>query len=263
MFAFDRLSEIYEKMVEMTERTGRGVFHFNRPVERIERTSDGVVATDARGAVEHFDALVFACPANVALRVLPSRAFENGSLSVRSNTSTTSRSPTPIAPTWSGTMSSTTSAEISTSSARTPTQPIESRCPFDLSHYQPQLQSSIYQTIFLDRASDEGRWTIDEIDPGQILFSKPWTQFSHTWQHYVRVVPWLRFLQGRQRTYYAGSWTLANTHEVATISGFAAAYRLEPPIPSKKTSSSLAQFETYLGVVHGIAFEGGSPASRR
>ena len=134
---------------------------------------------------------------------------------------------------------------------------------FDLSHYQPQLESSVYQTIFLDRASDESRWTIDEIDPGQVLFSKPWIQFSHTWQHYVRVVPWLRFLQGRQHTFYAGSWTLANTHEVATISGFAAAYRLGADYPMEKDELALAQFETYLGVVHGLAFEGGSSASRR
>ena len=122
---------------------------------------------------------------------------------------------------------------------------------FDLSHYQPQLETSVYQTIFLDRGHDEHRWTIDEIDPDKVLLSKPWIQFSHSWQHYVRVVPWMRFLQGRNRTYYAGSWTLANTHEVATISGFAAAHRLGAPYPLEHDALALDQFETYLSVVHG------------
>jgi hypothetical protein len=134
---------------------------------------------------------------------------------------------------------------------------------FDLSNYQPQLESSVYQTIFLDRASDESRWTMDEIDPERVLFSKPWIQFSHTWQHYVRVVPWLRFLQGRQNTYYAGSWTLANTHEVATISGLAAAYRLGAPYPVEGDELAMEQFQTYLGVVHGLQFEGDSTLSGR
>lgn len=263
MFAFDRLSEIYEKMVEMTERTGRGFFHFNRPVERIERTADGVTAVDAHGAVEHFDALVFACPANVALRALSKPSLREravlGSVQYFDDITVTHTDRAYMERYYE--LDDERGDQYFIRTYPDATDRIE--MSFDLSHYQPQLESSVYQTIFLDRASDENRWTIDEIDPGQILFSKPWTQFSHTWQHYVRVVPWLRFLQGRQHTYYAGSWTLANTHEVATISGFAAAYRLGAAYPIEKDELALAQFETYLGVVHGIAFDGASSASSR
>merc|ERR1712146_789060 len=88
---------------------------------------------------------------------------------------------------------------------------------FNLSNYQKQLDGTgrnIYQTIFLnDQIRD--RWTWDEIDPNKVLIKKWWKQMSHTWKHFFRVVPWVRFLQGRQHTWYAGSWTLFNTHELA------------------------------------------------
>ena len=183
MFAFDRLSQIYEKMVEMTERTGRGVFHFNRPVERIERSSGRVVATDTRGAAEHFDAVVFARPANVGLRALSKPSLREravlGSVQYFDDITVTHTDRAYMERYYE--LDDERGDQYFIRTYPDATDRIE--MPFDLSHYQPQLQSSVYQTIFLDRASDESRWTIDEIAPGQVLFSKPWTQFSHTWQH--------------------------------------------------------------------------------
>lgn len=256
MFAFDRLSRIYERIVEMTEATGRGAFHFNRPVDRIERSSGSVIAIDAEGAVEHFDAVVFACPANVALRVLAKPSLREravlGSVQYFHDITVTHTDRKYMERHYE--LDDERGDQYFIRTYPDATDRIE--MSFDLSHYQPQLESSVYQTIFLDRASDEHRWTIDEIEPERILFCKPWIQFSHTWQHYLRVVPWLRFLQGRQDTFYAGSWTLANTHEVATISGFASAYRLGAPYPVQGDELALEQFETYLAVVHGLRFEG-------
>ncbi|KAH7098372.1 hypothetical protein BKA62DRAFT_773464 [Auriculariales sp. MPI-PUGE-AT-0066] len=95
---------------------------------------------------------------------------------------------------------------------------------FDCSNYQPQFaphraQSGvqhIYQTLFLDsRAKD--------------LWTKHWHQLGHNWTHYARVVPWLWRINSpgrRTHTQYVGCWTLVNMHEVAVISGIAAACAL-------------------------------------
>lgn len=124
---------------------------------------------------------------------------------------------------------------------------------FNLSHYQPQLASSapVYQTIFLDRASS-ALWTVAGIDPKKILLEKWWRQFAHTWSHFAFVVPFVQFIQGKQRTYYTGSWTLVNTHEIAIISGLAAAHRLGAEYPFGYDPLAAEQFHTYLSVVHGV-----------
>lgn len=251
MFAFDRLSEIYASLVEATEATGRCGFHFGRPIAQVERSDAGVVATDEDGGAARFDDVIFACPADVALRSLAKPSFGErrvlGAVQYFHDITVTHTDRDYMERYYE--LDDARGDQYFIRTYPDATDRIE--MSFDLSHYQPQLEESVYQTIFLDRDRDEDRWTIAEIDPSKVLFSKPWVQFSHTWQHYVRVVPWLRFLQGRRHTYYAGSWTLANTHEVATISGFAAAHRLGADYPLRHDELALDQFQTYLGVVHG------------
>lgn len=43
---------------------------------------------------------------------------------------------------------------------------------------------------------------------------------------YVFVVPWMWLLNGKKSTTYAAAWTLVNAHELAIISGMAAAYKV-------------------------------------
>lgn len=50
---------------------------------------------------------------------------------------------------------------------------------------------------------------------------------------YVKVVPWMWLLNGKKRTTYAAAWTLVNAHELAVISGMAAAYRLGAAYPKE------------------------------
>jgi hypothetical protein len=87
---------------------------------------------------------------------------------------------------------------------------------FNCSNYQHQLKAAnsttstydpVYQTIFLDRRQRH-LWTLDEIDEAKIIRRDWWHQLGHRWQHYLRVVPGMMFLQGRNSTFYAGSWTL-------------------------------------------------------
>ncbi|KAI0300062.1 hypothetical protein B0F90DRAFT_1817851 [Multifurca ochricompacta] len=107
---------------------------------------------------------------------------------------------------------------------------------FDLTFYQPQLsatlgQHHVYQTIFLDRDGSDKLWTKDGIRQDFVIGEKWWKQQSHRWQHYARVVPWMWTINGTRGTYYAGAWTVLNMHEIAIMSGFAAAYSLGADYP--------------------------------
>lgn len=92
---------------------------------------------------------------------------------------------------------------------------------FNCSNYQHQFKKSsaspeahpepVYQTIFLDKRKSD-LWTIDGIDKDKIIKRNWWHQLGHRWQHYVRVVPCMMFLQGRNNTFFAGSWTLVVCH---------------------------------------------------
>ncbi|KAH9483710.1 hypothetical protein JR316_0003186 [Psilocybe cubensis] len=107
---------------------------------------------------------------------------------------------------------------------------------FDCTRYQPQFNSHtpvdrhIFQTIFLNKSEQE-LWTKDEINKDKILYEKWWWQLGHRWSHYARTVLFLASINGRRNTYYAGSWTLVNMHEMAIVSGIACAIRLGAEYP--------------------------------
>ncbi|KAF7595505.1 hypothetical protein BBP40_005841 [Aspergillus hancockii] len=109
---------------------------------------------------------------------------------------------------------------------------------FDCTNYQHQFREAlggnamffesghhVCQTIFLNEELKH-LWTWDGIDEKKIIGKKWWHQLGHRWQHYLRVVPGMMFINGKNRTFYAGAWTMVNMHEVACISGIAAAYGL-------------------------------------
>jgi hypothetical protein len=108
---------------------------------------------------------------------------------------------------------------------------------FDCSNYQGQFpedlpfEKHVFQTIFLNKERDGHLWTIDEIDEKKIIRKDWWHQLCHSWTHYAFVVPWLWLIQGRRNTRFASSWTLVNAHEVACISGIAAAVSLGVEYP--------------------------------
>lgn len=65
----------------------------------------------------------------------------------------------------------------------------------------------VYQSIFLDKR-DRNIWTWPEIDKDKIIAENWWHQLGHRWTHYLRVVPLMMFINGRNHTWFAGSWTL-------------------------------------------------------
>ncbi|KAK4164289.1 hypothetical protein QBC43DRAFT_353177 [Cladorrhinum sp. PSN259] len=132
---------------------------------------------------------------------------------------------------------------------------------FDCTNYQAQFppdvpfDNHVFQTIFLNKERDGDLWTDQEIDPHKIIRKDWWHQLCHSWTHYVFVVPWIWLLQGKRRTRFAGSWTMINAHEVAVMSGIAAAVDLGADYPEdlERESSGWAVlcFRLYYLLVYG------------
>lgn len=147
-----------------------------------------------------------------------------------------------------------------------PESPRKIEMSFDCTNYQHQFrmdhdreippvpyENHVFQSIFLDKRNRD-MWTIDEIDEDKIIERKWWHQLGHRWQHYVRVVPGMMFLNGKNRTYFAGSWTMVNMHEMACVSGIAAAYRLGAEY-KKFDDFAEELFSKYLLVSHGVWYK--------
>ena len=75
----------------------------------------------------------------------------------------------------------------------------------------------------------------------------------HSYTHYLLVVPWIMFLQAKNHTRFAGSWTLVNAHEIAVISGIAAAVDLGADYPEDLENDryALLCFRLYYLLVYG------------
>ena len=69
----------------------------------------------------------------------------------------------------------------------------------------------------------------------------------------------MMFLNGKNNTFFAGSWTLVNMHEMACVSGIAAAYRLGAEY---NVFDDLAEdlFKKYLWISHGVRYKAGKKA---
>ncbi|MCJ1462529.1 hypothetical protein MMC07_001131 [Pseudocyphellaria aurata] len=143
---------------------------------------------------------------------------------------------------------------------------------FDCTNYQHQFRmdhdaerapvpydNHVFQSIFLDKTQSH-LWTIDQIDESKVIERKWWHQLGHRWQHYVRVVPGMMFINGKKNTFFAGSWTLVNMHELACVSGIAAAYRLGADY-DKFDDFAEDFFKKYLLISHGVRYKGGKKAS--
>jgi hypothetical protein len=134
-----------------------------------------------------------------------------------------------------------------------PKDPLKLEMCFDCSNYQSQFprsvpfESHLFQTIFLNRDRDSHLWSRDEIDGTKIIRQDWWHQLCHCWTHYVLLVPWMWLLQGRRHTRYAAAWTLVNAHEVAVISGIAAAVDLGASYPEdlERDKFALLSFRLY------------------
>ncbi|KAK4126230.1 FAD/NAD(P)-binding domain-containing protein [Parathielavia appendiculata] len=130
---------------------------------------------------------------------------------------------------------------------------------FDCTNYQSQFtpdvpfEKHVFQTIYLNKHRDGHLWTDNEIDESKIIRKDWWHQLCHSYTHYLFVVPWMWLLQGRKHTRFAAAWTLVNAHEVAVISGIAAAVDLGAAYPEdlERNRFSLLSFRLYYLLVYG------------
>ncbi|KAF2867952.1 hypothetical protein BDV95DRAFT_501998 [Massariosphaeria phaeospora] len=130
---------------------------------------------------------------------------------------------------------------------------------FDCTNYQSQFppevpfDKHVFQTIYLNKHRDGHLWSIDEIDEKKIIRKDWWHQLCHSWTHFVFVVPWMWLLQGRKSTRFAAAWTLVNAHEVAVISGIAAAVDLGATYPEdlERDNFALLSFRLYYLLQYG------------
>ncbi|KAK3653151.1 hypothetical protein LTR56_004687 [Elasticomyces elasticus] len=130
---------------------------------------------------------------------------------------------------------------------------------FDCTNYQAQFppnvpfEMHVFQTIFLNKDRDGHLWTIDEIDESKIIRKDWWHQLCHSWTHYMFVVPWMWLLQGKRHTRFASSWTMVNAHEVAVMSGIAAAVDMGAVYPEdlERDKFSFLAFRLYYLLVYG------------
>ncbi|KAK6215599.1 FAD dependent oxidoreductase [Colletotrichum tabaci] len=130
---------------------------------------------------------------------------------------------------------------------------------FDTTNYQSQFpakvpfEQHVFQTIYLNKGRDRKHWTDGEIAEDKIIRADWWHQLCHSWTHYLLVVPWMMFLQARRRTRFAGSWTLVNAHEVAIMSGIAAAVDLGAEYPEDLEHDRFAflSFRLYYLLAYG------------
>ncbi|CAB9499591.1 flavin-containing amine oxidasedehydrogenase [Seminavis robusta] len=223
-----------------------------------------------QGWEELFDEIVFACPANVALQILGQNAtfWERrilGSVEYFHDLSVTHTDRAYMTKYYEDVEKERAIYFIKTYEQ----DPKLLEMGFDLSGYQSSIskgiinQSSpeqqqperVFQTIFLDKKRKKDLWSLDEIDDNKIIDRSWWSAFAHTMKHFRSVVPfvWLLHRQNAVQathTYYAGSWMLINTHDIAVVSGLAVAQRLGAPYPFADNSLALALYKTFWMVGH-------------
>lgn len=98
------------------------------------------------------------------------------------------------------------------------TKPNKNELSFDCSAFQYQFQTEgeaslplsnhIFQSRFMGE-SLKTLWSLDLIDSRTVLETRVVHQPSQGWKHHVRVLPYLKYLNGKRNTFYAGCWTFA------------------------------------------------------
>ena len=263
MFAFDKLREIYRALVErcIAISSGQTKFHFDLSISRIVGTS---IYLDDDHLLDTFDHIVFACDAETILTLVDQPTAKQRSIlgNVHYFDDVT------YTHTDLDYMKKHYHVHLDTDQYfiySDPDEPRRLEMSFNLSNYQPHLIAlkrdkysdlNIFQTIYLNKEEAE-HWTIDKLDKSKVLLERWWRQFAHVWQHFLFTVPLMRFLQKDDPHYlYSGSYTMFNTHEIACISGLAAAHQLGAAYPFEHDELAVKQFDLYLNFVYGIGRNG-------
>lgn len=246
MVCFDHLSDVYNSAEGLLR--ARGVRVFKQTTVRSASPSDeNVCITFHDNSVEIFDAVIFACGAEATLRILGERATEHekavlGSVSYYDDVTVTH------------TDSKYMREKFETDEAMYTIRNSDAErhdvfeMGFNLSAYQKLEGVQLYQTIFLNQ-KEKCTWSIDDIDPSKVVLTKTWRQFSHEASHYLHVVPKMKHLH-RKNVIHCGAWVLANTHEIACVSGFCAAKRIGCDFPFRENKEATETCESLYDLLY-------------
>ena len=229
MFSFDNLHAIYSRALQSPHLHA---VHLGRAAQRVQPLPNRVLVTDTAGVRESFDQVILACDADTALQLLGRQATwmqrqALGNVRYYRDVTVTHTDLEYMRKHYEIDMEERADMYF----VRTdPQDPARIDMSFALSSYQPQLRDTsgkrlpLFQTIFLDER-ERHRWTIEEIRSDHTVLRRWWKQMSHEWKHFAFAVPFMRYAQGGRynNVWFAGSWTLMNLHEVAVVSGLAAA----------------------------------------
>ncbi|CAF2658622.1 unnamed protein product [Rotaria sp. Silwood2] len=259
MFAFDKLSNIYQSLVDKCIHISHNQtkFYFNQTIKKVSLTN---VYTNSNQFNNSFDVIIFACDAETILKINEkSTRYQQAILgNIRYYDDVTY---THIDLNYMNTYY-TVHLDFDQyfiyTNINDSHQPLE--MSFNLSNYQPHLiglkrekypNLNIFQTIFLNKFESK-KWTIEKLDKNKIILERWWRQFAHVWQHFLFTVPLIRFIQEENSNIlYAGAYTMFNTHEIACISGLAAAHELGATYPFEKDPLAVKQFDLYMNFVYG------------
>ncbi|WP_437618607.1 FAD-dependent oxidoreductase [Sorangium sp. So ce1151] len=237
---FPDLAEVYARVAAALG----GCVHTGASVTSVARSARGVSVKRHGSAPEAFDAVIFACSAERALGALadpsPIERLVLGSVEYQEAVLVTHvdadyiRRHHGVAP----------DSDVQYYTRNDPSDPARIEVSMHLGRFQPWLRGEgpdVFQTIE----------PIGAISADKILLTRRARHPRNSTRHFLRMLPWLRFIQGRRRTCFAGGYTLMNTHEHAVVSGLAAAERLGAPYPFADDPAARAQFELYRRAVHG------------
>jgi predicted NAD/FAD-binding protein len=240
MVAFPDLGQVYAAVAASLPSAPRRA----SPVVSVVRDERGVTVACEGGAPERFDAIVFACGADRALATLrdpsPLERLALGSVEYEEGTVVTHLDADYLRRHYGADPGG--GALFFARNSRRDATALE--VSFNLARYQPALEragAQVFQTIDPK----------DPLDPDKIVHRRRARGVKHSTKHFTRLLPLLRFLQGRRRTYFAGAYTLFNLHEIAIVSGLAAAERLGAPYPFRDDPGASRQFDMYKRIVHG------------
>jgi predicted NAD/FAD-binding protein len=266
MFAFGHLRDIYrslaDKCIELSG--GQTKFYFNQTITRVSSTN---VFVEQHRLFDTFDVIIFACDAETVLKIVqqPSARLRAvlGNVEYFDDVTYTHTDVEYMNAHYTVHIDS--DQYFIYTDVNEPQRPLE--MSFNLSNYQPQLialkrdrypRLNIFQTIYLNKLQSN-LWTVEQLNKKKIVLERWWRQFAHVWQHFLFTVPLMRFVQNEHRQrLFAGAYTMFNTHEIACISGLAAAHRLGATYPFEYDSLAVKQFDLYMNYVYGQSRTGRS-----
>lgn len=247
MLALPPLVAVYTSLGDALRRAGVRV-RLGQKAVTVKEQDGHVIALSSSGEEHHFDRVVFASQVPDTIQVLPPKHKALGVLKkVRyfHDISVTHRDTQHMETHFHY------RPDVAINYFIHERNPQSMDMGFALHRYQ-HVSAPLYQTLWLQGKDGEPDRAAP-LAPQLVLREDHWLQLGHTVSHFVNCVSKLKHVQG-PLIYFAGSWTLVNSHEVAVMSGIRAAQhvlQLYSTFPSRTFGPMSSSFKAYAQIVDG------------